>query len=67
VAELEVKRPIEDLDVGGRIILGWVLRDIGWDYMDWINVAHDKILWWAFVNTVLSFWVVQNVGKLMSS
>jgi hypothetical protein len=46
VVELEV--PIEDLDVGGRIILGWVLREIVWDYMEWINVAQDKILWWAF-------------------
>jgi hypothetical protein len=39
---------------------GWVdnnkmdLREIGWDGVDWIDVAHDRDQWRALVNTVLN-------------
>jgi hypothetical protein len=45
----------EDQDVGG-----WVdnikidLREIGWDGMDWIDLAHDMDQWRALVNTVMN-------------
>jgi hypothetical protein len=29
------------------------LREIGWDGMDWIHLAHDKGQWRALVNTVI--------------
>jgi hypothetical protein len=29
------------------------LREIGWDGVDWIDVAHVRDQWRAFVNTVL--------------
>jgi hypothetical protein len=29
------------------------LRDIGWDGMDWIDLAQDRDQWRALVNTVL--------------
>jgi hypothetical protein len=28
------------------------LREIGWDGMDWIDLAQDRDEWRAFVNTV---------------
>jgi hypothetical protein len=31
------------------------LRDVGWDGMDWIELALDRDRWRAFVNTVLKF------------
>jgi hypothetical protein len=31
------------------------LRDIGWDGMDWINLAQDRDQWRAHVNTVINF------------
>jgi hypothetical protein len=31
------------------------LRRIGWDGMDWIDLAHDRDQWRAFVNTVKNF------------
>jgi hypothetical protein len=33
------------------------LREIGWDGMDWINLAQDRDKWRAFVNTVMNLWV----------
>ncbi|PNF22964.1 hypothetical protein B7P43_G11390, partial [Cryptotermes secundus] len=31
------------------------LRDIGWDGMDWIDLAQDRDQWRALVNTVMNF------------
>jgi hypothetical protein len=31
-----------DQDVGGWTILKWILQEIGWDGMDWIDVAQDS-------------------------
>jgi hypothetical protein len=30
------------------------LREIGWDGMDWIDLAQDRDQWWALVNTVMN-------------
>jgi hypothetical protein len=32
----------DDLDVGGWIILKWILRETGWGGMDWIDLAQDR-------------------------
>jgi hypothetical protein len=31
------------------------LGEIGWDGMDWIDLAHDRDQWRALVNTVMNF------------
>jgi hypothetical protein len=33
------------------------LRDIGWDGMDWIDLAQDRDQWGAIVNTVMNILV----------
>jgi hypothetical protein len=33
------------------------LREIGWDGMDWIDLAQDRDQWRALVNTVMNLWV----------
>jgi hypothetical protein len=43
------------------------LRDIGWDGMDWIDVAHDRDQWRAFLNTVMNLRVPYSTGKFLSS
>jgi hypothetical protein len=30
------------------------LREMGWDGMDWIDLAKDRDQWMAFVNTVMN-------------
>jgi hypothetical protein len=50
----EGKRPL------GRPGRMWVnnikmdLIEIGWDVMDWIDLAHDRGQWIAVVNTVMN-------------
>jgi hypothetical protein len=33
------------------------LREIGWDSMDWIDLAHDMDYWGVLVNTVMNLQV----------
>jgi hypothetical protein len=39
--------------VGGRIILKWIFRELGWGGMDWIDLAQNRDQWRALVNTVI--------------
>jgi hypothetical protein len=34
------------------------LREIGWDGMDWIDLAHDSDQWRVFMNTVMNLRVL---------
>jgi hypothetical protein len=34
------------------------LKGIGWQSMDWGNLAPGRELWWAFVKTVMKFQVL---------
>jgi hypothetical protein len=55
VGNPEEKRPL------GRPRRRWVdnikldLREIGWDGMDWIDLAQDRDQWRALVNAVMNF------------
>jgi hypothetical protein len=33
------------------------LREVGWDGMDWIDLAQDRDRWRAYVNAVMNLWV----------
>jgi len=33
------------------------LREIGWEGVDWMFLAQDRVQWWALVNTVMNLWV----------
>jgi hypothetical protein len=54
VGKPEGRRPL------GRPRRRWVdnikmdLREIGWDAMDWIDLAQDRDQWRALVNTVIN-------------
>jgi hypothetical protein len=54
VGKPERKKPLEDQNVGGWTILKYTLKDIGWDGMDWIDLAQGRDQWRALVNTVMN-------------
>jgi hypothetical protein len=43
----------EDKGIGGWTIK-MDLRELGWNCMDWVDVAQDRDQWRALVNTVLN-------------
>jgi hypothetical protein len=45
---------LKRLAVAWRIILKGVLRETGWDDMEWIDVAQDREQWRAHVITVMN-------------
>jgi hypothetical protein len=57
VGKPEGKRPL------GRPRRRWVdnikmyLREVGWDGMDWIDLAQHRDRWRAYVNAVMNLWV----------
>jgi hypothetical protein len=46
-----------DLDVGGRIILQFLLEKYDVVARDWIDLAQDRDQWRALVNTVMNICV----------
>jgi hypothetical protein len=67
VGKPEGRRPL------GRPRRRWVnnikidLREMGWDGIDWIDLAQDRDQWRALVNTVMNLRVPYNAGKFLSS
>jgi hypothetical protein len=49
-----------------RIILKWILKEIGYEDVDWIQLAQDRIEWQAVVNIIMN-WVLLKAGKLLIS
>jgi len=33
------------------------LQEVGYEGMDWIELAQDRDRWWALVNVVINLWV----------
>jgi hypothetical protein len=42
------------------------LREIGWDGIDWIELAQDRDQWRALVNTIINLRVAYNTVKFLS-
>jgi hypothetical protein len=56
----------EDLDITGWVILKWIL-EIGLRGMDCIDVAQDRGLWRALVNTEMNLSDPYNFEKFFSN
>jgi hypothetical protein len=44
---LKGKYQSEDLGIHGRIILEWILGEIGWKIVDLMHLAQDRVQWRA--------------------
>jgi hypothetical protein len=43
------------------------LTEIGWEDVDWIDLAQDTDKWWAVVSTVMKLQLPQNIESLLTS
>jgi hypothetical protein len=57
VGKPEGKRPLGRPRCRGVDNTKMDLRDIGWDGMDWIDLAQDRDQWRALANTVMNLWL----------
>jgi hypothetical protein len=55
VGEHENKRPIRRPSRIWEDNVRMDLRNINWEYVDWIHIAQDRDKLWAVVNTVMEF------------
>jgi hypothetical protein len=66
VAKPEGRDHLEDPDIGGTIILKWMVEK--WDGgMDWIDLAQDRNRWQAVVNKATNLRVPKNAGNFLNS
>jgi len=67
VGKPEGKRPL------GRTRRRWEnnikmnLQEVGCGDMDWIELAHGRERWRAFVNAVMNLWGPSNAGNFLTS
>jgi len=53
--ELKETDHFEDLSVDGRIMSKRMFKK--WDGVHWIELAHERDLWWDLVNAIMNFQV----------
>jgi hypothetical protein len=58
---------LEDTGVDWKKIFKSILKEVGWEGMDWIDLAQERDRWWALLNLVGNLRVPQNVGNFFSS
>jgi len=59
---LKERNHLEELSLDGRVILTWIFKKLG---MDWINLARYRERWVALVNAVMNF-RVPNGGNFLT-
>jgi hypothetical protein len=45
---------MEDIGIDGKIILEWIVREMGWEGANWVHLAQSQ---WDLVNMVMSLCV----------
>jgi hypothetical protein len=63
VGRPEGRDHLEDLCIGGRIILKRIFWGAG---MDWIDLAQDREKWWALLTEIMNLWVPQHVENFLT-
>jgi hypothetical protein len=62
VGEPEGKRLLGRLRHSEWTTLKFILREVEWDGVDWIDLVQDRDQWRAPVNNVMNLQVPQNAG-----
>jgi hypothetical protein len=46
--------------------IGMDLRDTGWEDVDWMHLAEDRVQWKALVNTVINIRISYMAGNFLT-
>jgi hypothetical protein len=49
-----------------RVTVKWILKEIRWKSVEWINLLQDKDMRQVFINALINLWVTQNVGNFLT-
>ena len=66
VRKTKKKKPLGRLDVDGRIILNWILKEQNWNVMAWMHVTQNLDKWQAVIKTVMNLHVPWNGGNFLT-
>jgi hypothetical protein len=61
----EGKGPVERLGRRWKDNIRMDLREISWEVVDWMHLAHDRDKWRALVNTVMNLQVPENAWNFL--
>ena len=66
VGKPEGKRPLEGPRRRWEDNIKMDLQEVGFEGMDWIELAQDRDRWRTFVNAVMNLRVPQNAGNFLT-
>jgi hypothetical protein len=66
VEEYEGKRPFRRPRCRLEDNIRMDLREIGWQYVDWMYMVQDRNKWQAFMNTVMNLQVPYKAGNFLT-
>jgi len=66
VCKPKVKKPLGRSRLRWRYYINTQLKEIGWEDMDWIDLAQDKDKWLEVVNAAMNLQVLYNVRNFCS-
>jgi hypothetical protein len=67
VGKPEGKRPLGKTRRRWEDNIKMDIKEIGWEYVDWIHLAQDRDRWRALVNTVMNLRVPLKAGNFLTS
>jgi hypothetical protein len=65
--ETRGKKPLERPRLKWKDNIKMDLEEVGWGYMDWIDMAQDRDMWRELVNAVMNLRFPQDAGNLLTS
>jgi hypothetical protein len=61
---LKERKNLDDLGVDGNI--SWILN-LGWEFLNWINLIHDRDQCGTLVNTVMTLEIPHATGNIVTT
>jgi hypothetical protein len=64
---LKERGHLEHQGIDGRIVVKWILREIGWEGVELITLSEQKDMSQVLADTIRNLQVPQNMGNFLTS